>query len=98
MESGWSESWDQLMDDMNLLLAGGDGAIHAVVILKWQLNRRMRLVSGFVELYVRDRNGMPVHRQREVCPKPLVSLVDSLTAVRMFSPSPLKPQPPNGLN
>ncbi|KAJ5495112.1 hypothetical protein N7539_000228 [Penicillium diatomitis] len=71
MESGWSESWNHLMDDMSLLLVGGDGAINAVVILSWQLNRRTRLVSGFVELYVRDRSGMPMLRQREdVFPAP----------------------------
>lgn len=67
MESGWSESWDNLMDDVDILLVGGDGAISAVVLLKWQLDRHTRAVSGFVELYVRDRNGMPVCRQREVC-------------------------------
>lgn len=98
MESGWSESWNHLMDDMNLLLVGGDGAINAVVILNWQLNRHTRLVSGFVELYVRDRNGMPVRRQREVCSRPRVYSFDSLTAFRMFSRPPLKPQPLNDLN
>ncbi|KAB8258961.1 hypothetical protein BDV32DRAFT_64079 [Aspergillus pseudonomiae] len=66
IESGWSESWDDLMNDMNLLLVGGDGDISAVVILKWSLNRNTMLVEGAVELYVRDRNGMPVRRQREV--------------------------------
>ncbi|GAB1196995.1 hypothetical protein APSETT444_006276 [Aspergillus pseudonomiae] len=60
IESGWSESWDDLMNDMNLLLVGGDGDISAVVILKWSLNRNPMLVEGAVELYVRDRNGMPV--------------------------------------
>ena len=55
------------MDDMNLLLVGGNGDIRAVTIIKWKLNRRTRVVSGFVELYVRDRQGMPVRRQSEVC-------------------------------
>jgi hypothetical protein len=55
---------------MNLLLVGGDGAISAVVLLNWKVHRRTRLVSGFVELYVRDRNGMPVRRQREVYLRP----------------------------
>lgn len=78
------------MDDMNLLLFGGDGAISAVVILQWRLNRRARLVTGFVELYVRDRNGIPVRRQREVCSRPPDYPVDSLTLFRMFFRSPLK--------
>lgn len=58
------------MNDMNLLLVGGNGDVRAVAILKWNLNRPTRLVSGFVELYVRDRNGIPVKRQREVCSRP----------------------------
>jgi hypothetical protein len=65
MESGWSESYNRLLDDMNMLLVGGDGAIQVVVTINWTLNRHTRLVRGFVESYVRDRNGMPVLRQRE---------------------------------
>ncbi|OQE36280.1 hypothetical protein PENCOP_c012G02242 [Penicillium coprophilum] len=33
MESGWSESWNHLLDDVSLLLVGGDGANGTVVIL-----------------------------------------------------------------
>jgi hypothetical protein len=43
MESGWSESYNHLMDDMNKLLVGGDGAIQVVVTINWTLNRRTRL-------------------------------------------------------
>lgn len=73
------------MDDMNLLLVGGDGAINAVVILKWELHRTTNLVSGFGELYVHDRNGMPVLHQREVCSRPLVYSIDAPTVFRIFS-------------
>ncbi|KAJ5486181.1 hypothetical protein N7530_000481 [Penicillium desertorum] len=65
IESGWSERWNDLLHDMNLLLVGGDRDIRAVVILKWKLNRLTSKVSGFAELYVRDRNGVPIQRQRE---------------------------------
>jgi hypothetical protein len=67
IETGWSESWGALQNDMNLLLVGGNGDVRAVAILKWDLNRRTSVVRGFVELYVRDRHGIPVQRQREVC-------------------------------
>ncbi|CAG8891849.1 unnamed protein product [Penicillium egyptiacum] len=105
MESGWSESWNHLMDDMNLLLVGGDGAINAVVILKWQLNRPATLVSGFVELYVRDRRGMPVCRQREdVFPIPPQTQTPQrleLTRREVFGPhllpDPTRNGPPNAM-
>ncbi|KAJ5425384.1 hypothetical protein N7465_000454 [Penicillium sp. CMV-2018d] len=52
------------MNDMNQLF-GGNGDVRVVAILKWNLNRRTILLSGFVELYVRHRNGILVKRQRE---------------------------------
>ncbi|KAJ5124464.1 uncharacterized protein N7515_008289 [Penicillium bovifimosum] len=105
MESGWSESWNHLMDDMDLLLVGGDGAISAVVILKWQLHPRTRLVSGFVDLYVRDRNGMPVRRQREdvfpIPPQTPTSQRLNLTRREVFGrhllPDPTRNGPPNAM-
>lgn len=42
------------MDGVDFLLVGGNSAICAVVILKLSLNRRTRLLSGFIELYIRD--------------------------------------------
>lgn len=69
IECGWGERWDDLFSDMNLLLVGGDGGVRAVVLLKWKLKSRTRQVSGFSELYVRDRNGMPIRWQREVYPR-----------------------------
>ncbi|KAJ5919600.1 hypothetical protein N7454_009435 [Penicillium verhagenii] len=104
-ESGWSESWNHLMDDVNLLLVGGDGAISAVVILNWHLNDTTRLVSGFVELYIRDRNGMPVRRQREdVFPIPQnttnlqrIELTRREVFGRHLSPDPARNGPPNAM-
>ncbi|KAJ5436213.1 hypothetical protein N7445_007098 [Penicillium cf. griseofulvum] len=103
MESGWSESWSELLDDMNLLLVGGDGDIRAVAILKWDLNRQTSVVRGFVELYVRDRQGMPVRRQREeIFPAPRAPTAPQrleLTRQEVFgpflSPDPGRTQPPN---
>lgn len=46
---------------------------------------------------VRDRNGMPIRRQREVCLRPQVSLVYSLTVYRSSSRSPLQNQNPQRL-
>lgn len=34
VESGWSETYPLLLDDLNLLLVGGNGNIRLVVILK----------------------------------------------------------------
>ncbi|KAJ6143144.1 hypothetical protein N7471_002597 [Penicillium samsonianum] len=48
------ESWNDPMDGVDFLLVGGNSAICAVVILKLSLNRPPRLLSGFIELYVRD--------------------------------------------
>lgn len=59
IESGWSESWNNLVDDMNLLLVGGAGTICTVVILNWQLNHTTRSVSGFTKLYVHNGDGLP---------------------------------------
>lgn len=86
------------MDDMKLLLVGGAGAIRVVVILNWRLNRTTRSVSGFSELYVRDRNGMPVRRQREVCSCSLHYPLDLLIVLRLFFRSLPKPQPPSALD
>ncbi|OJJ48357.1 hypothetical protein ASPZODRAFT_23998 [Penicilliopsis zonata CBS 506.65] len=49
-----------------LAIESGDGEINTVIIINWDCNRSTRHVSGFVDLYVRDQNGMPVRRQREV--------------------------------
>ena len=66
IESGWSESFTRLMDDMNLWLVGGNGSVNAVIILKWKFERNSASVTGVAELYACDSNGMPTLRQSEV--------------------------------
>ena len=39
---------DAFMNDMNLLLVGGNGDIRAVAILKWNLNHRTRVVWKYI--------------------------------------------------
>lgn len=62
MESGWSESMTQLHNDMNLWLVGGNGQVRLVFILKWRLHNDKQHVSGSVEVYGLDANGMPVQK------------------------------------
>ncbi|KAJ9255403.1 hypothetical protein DTO207G8_3159 [Paecilomyces variotii] len=70
VECGWSESKGRIYDDMNLLLVGGNGSIRIVIIVKWAKLGGSR-VSGTVELFMRDRNDMPILRQTEtVFPRP----------------------------
>ncbi|KAB8266950.1 hypothetical protein BDV30DRAFT_244780 [Aspergillus minisclerotigenes] len=105
IECGWSGSTDYLLDDMNLLLSGSDGAIRAIVIIEWQLKRNPRFVSGAVELYVRDRNGMPIRRQREIIfPVPPQNQNPQrleLTRQEVFGPhlqqDPTRNRPPNAM-
>ncbi|GAB1206584.1 hypothetical protein APSETT445_005274 [Aspergillus pseudonomiae] len=59
-DTGVLTSFEQIQLVARVGTIGGDGDISAVVILKWSLNRNPMLVEGAVELYVRDRNGMPV--------------------------------------
>ena len=58
VEVGWSESYDDFLNDMNRLLVGGDGAIKVVVIIKFTKHAN-RSVDGEVEIYSRDRQGIP---------------------------------------
>lgn len=62
MESGWSESITELQNDINLWLVGGGGDVRLVFILEWRLHNDNRHVSGTVEVYGLDSNGMPVRR------------------------------------
>jgi hypothetical protein len=69
VESGWSESDTRLYNDMNLLLVG-NGSLRVVIIVKWRKLQGNR-VSGTVELFLRDRNGIPRLEQSEtVFPDP----------------------------
>lgn len=73
MESGWSESKDHFYNDMNLLLVGGDSSVKIVIIIKWA-KLKGGCVSGIVELFKNDRNGMPRLDQSEVCPRILTNI------------------------
>ncbi|TQB70096.1 hypothetical protein MPDQ_000970 [Monascus purpureus] len=70
IESGWSESKEQLRNDMNLLLMGGNGSVKIFIIVKWTKLQGAR-VSGTVELFMRYQNGMPRLEQSEIVfPRP----------------------------
>lgn len=65
VEVGWSESYDDLCGDMNRLLVGGNGDIKIVIIIKWTKERNGH-ISGILELYRIDRQGIPRLEQTEV--------------------------------
>ncbi|RJE20816.1 hypothetical protein PHISCL_06835 [Aspergillus sclerotialis] len=73
VESGWSESWDNLFYDMKMLIVGSSEAIRAVLLLKWERIRMSDRVKGFAELYeAGTRDGAPVLKQREtIFPAPV---------------------------
>jgi hypothetical protein len=64
-EVGWAESYEDLLDDMNKLLVGGNGAIKIVLLVKWTKHSN-NSVTGVLELYRNDRQGIPQLRQTEV--------------------------------
>lgn len=66
IETGWSESWSRLQDDMNLWLVGGAGDVGGVLLLKWQKVANSNKVRGKTELYCLDQNGMPVCNESKV--------------------------------
>ncbi|KAJ9238589.1 hypothetical protein DTO169E5_4789 [Paecilomyces variotii] len=78
VECGWSDSKGRIYDDMNLLLVGGNGSIKIVIIVKWAKLRGSR-VSGTVELFMRDRNDIPILKQIEtVFPRPTTTNLQRL--------------------
>ncbi|PGH23550.1 hypothetical protein AJ80_02330 [Polytolypa hystricis UAMH7299] len=72
MKSGWSESsMRRLQDDMKLWLVGGNGAVHAVLLLKWTKVTGTNSVKGEVELYTRNNQDTPILQHTEtVSPVP----------------------------
>ncbi|CEJ53915.1 hypothetical protein PMG11_00250 [Penicillium brasilianum] len=64
IDVGWSESYNDLLDDMNRLLIGGNRDIKIVIIIKWTKHTN-QTVSGILELYRLDSQGMPRRRQSE---------------------------------
>ncbi|GAM40973.1 hypothetical protein TCE0_041r13735 [Talaromyces pinophilus] len=65
IETGWSESLARLRDDMNLWLVGSSET-NIVIILKWRRVANTIQVKGDLEVYRRDRNGIPSLQQSEV--------------------------------
>ena len=64
-EVGWSGSYDDLLDDMNHLLIGSDGAIKIGMLVKWTKHAN-NSVSGVLELYKNDRQETPRRIQTEI--------------------------------
>ena len=67
-ESGWSESFNELLEDVRQWLVGTNGAVQAVILIKWTKSSTTPAVRGLVELWVLGRNEMPHVQQTEVCP------------------------------
>ncbi|KAJ5895219.1 hypothetical protein N7495_006910 [Penicillium taxi] len=92
IEVGWSESYDDLLSDLNLLMIGGDGMIRTTIIIKLSKStkRGVTTVNGFIELYTLNRRGIPVIKQEEVylCTLPTNRAVQSLRLTRkeVFGP------------
>ncbi|GFF71996.1 hypothetical protein IFM47457_03025 [Aspergillus lentulus] len=86
VESGWSESKELLRNGMDLSLVGGNGSINVVIIVQW--TRLQERVSGTVELFVRDKNGMPTLQQSEpIFPRPAAPNNLSIKRRDLFGPA-----------
>ena len=66
IESGWNECIEDLHNDMQEWLIGGNDRVRAVIILKWS-RVQTKYIRGFAELYMWDKTGMPHLTQTEVC-------------------------------
>ncbi|CAL5868616.1 uncharacterized protein PFLUO_LOCUS2843 [Penicillium psychrofluorescens] len=64
-EVGWSESYNDQLDDMNRLLIGSNGAIKIGILVKWTKHAN-NSVSGVLELHRNDRQGTPRCTQTEI--------------------------------
>ncbi|KAE8356933.1 hypothetical protein BDV28DRAFT_144603 [Aspergillus coremiiformis] len=87
--------------DMNLLLIGGNGDIETVFILNWRKHNDNRHVSGSIEVYTLDANGMPVRRgpPQTIFPRPPNSQNQVITITRrqLFLGRPFANRDPNDL-
>jgi len=54
------------MNNMNLWLLGGNGEVHAVLLLKWKKVGSTDKFTGEAELYNLGANGLPVLAQSRV--------------------------------
>lgn len=66
VESGWSETYCGLFEDINRILVGGNGKINIAFLLKWR-KRSNNCVSGIIEVYKCDHANIPRLIQQEVC-------------------------------
>ncbi|KAL2215619.1 hypothetical protein M432DRAFT_634610 [Thermoascus aurantiacus ATCC 26904] len=64
VESGWSESWPYLHQDMHLWLAGGAPTVQLVLLLRWSKTTSNR-VGGVLEVYGRDPAGAVILLENE---------------------------------
>ena len=66
IESGWSETYTKLKDDMRLWLVGGRTTVNVVLLLNWTKKANTNQVKGVAEIWIRDAVGNPYLRQKEV--------------------------------
>ncbi|KAF7114477.1 hypothetical protein CNMCM5793_008781 [Aspergillus hiratsukae] len=88
VECGWSEVKERFYNDMDLLLVGGSGSTNVVIIVIW--TRLGARVSGTVELFMRDQNGIPRLDQSEtIFPRPATASNQRLSIRRsdLFGPA-----------
>ncbi|KAJ5888249.1 hypothetical protein N7495_008290 [Penicillium taxi] len=91
----WAQTEKKLKADVDLLLTGGDGSIHVVVVVKWTKSRLTQRVKGYADVYVRDVFGIPALRQHEIIfPAPLVPSVPVLNLPVLLVPGPIVPTVP----
>lgn len=91
IESGWSECWNRLMDDMNLWLLGGQGKVSAVLILKWE-----KIGQSTSPAYVGLRKSTPwTHREyRSAANLRYYSEIPANFKL-ILTPKPIFPAPPS---
>lgn len=67
IESGWSESWPHLHNDMKVWLTGGAPVVRLVILLRWyKLVGNPKRVRGVVDVFERNAAGIPTLIQNEV--------------------------------
>ncbi|OJJ83629.1 uncharacterized protein ASPGLDRAFT_26510 [Aspergillus glaucus CBS 516.65] len=73
IESGWSESREQLYEDRDLWLKGGRESVQMVIIVKWTQNAAKQ-VEGDIELVDLDTDGNArLLQRRSIFPPPGLS-------------------------
>ncbi|KAJ5966150.1 hypothetical protein N7481_012864 [Penicillium waksmanii] len=96
VESGWSEGYNKLFEDINRLIIGGDGETNIAILMNWR--QRVNGVTGIIEVYRRDNTNIPqlLHRE-DIFPRPdppTVSMIP-IRRVDLFGRSLLTGSNPN---